>query len=242
MRRKTKIVLAITVMVVALVAAFAYIYISQLLRQRVTTSHETASYLTSQLAFIATNAVPDLTSTRVDTNNAAAVRSGIAYYLSTDRDLNSMLESVVADWPTIYDAAIVDSTGKAILHTNPKLVGKLVPIRPNFEIVQDARFRRQLRLVYNTPTVYEVRMPLQLNGAPFGSIRVGVSTVFLKNELTPWLHHVVVLSATAILAFIVGCGRPLQPCPRSPRTTKPKPRQRNLRRGRCHCRRRGKPG
>jgi PAS domain S-box-containing protein len=207
MRRKTKIVLAITVMVVALVAAFAYIYISQLLRQRVTTSHETASYLTSQLAFIATNAVPDLTSTRVDTNNPVAVRSGIAYYLSTDRDLNSMLESVVADWPTIYDAAIVDSTGKAILHTNPKLVGKLVPIRPNFEIVQDARFRRQLRLVYNTPTVYEVRMPLQLNGAPFGSIRVGVSTVFLKNELTPWLHHVVVLSASAILiSLLVAAG------------------------------------
>jgi len=118
-----------------------------------------------------------------------------------------MLESVVADWPTIYDAAIVDSSGKAILHTNPKLVGKLVPIRPNFEIVQDARFRRQLRLVYNTPTVYEVRMPLQLNGAPFGSIRVGVSTVFLKNELTPWLHHVVVLSATAILiSLLVAAG------------------------------------
>jgi PAS domain S-box-containing protein len=204
MRRKTKIVLAITLLVVALVAAFSYIYISQLLRQRVTTSHETASYLTSQLAFIATNAVPDLTSTRVDTNNPAAVRSGIAYYLSTDRDLNSMLESVVADWPTIYDAAIVDSAGKAILHTNPELVGKAVPSRANFEVVQDARFRNQLRLVYNTPTVYEVRMPLQLNGAPFGSIRVGVSTVFLKNELTPWLHHVVVLSATAILiSFLV---------------------------------------
>jgi PAS domain S-box-containing protein len=50
-------------------------------------------------------------------------------------------------------------------------------------------------------------MPLQLNGAPFGSIRVGVSTVFLKNELTPWLHHVVVLSASAILiSLLVSAG------------------------------------
>jgi PAS domain S-box-containing protein len=204
MRRKTQIVLAITLMVVALVAAFSYIYISQLLRQRIRTSHETASNLNSQLQFIATNAVPDLTSTRVDTNNPAAVRSGIAYYLSTDRDLNSMLESVVADWPTIYDAAIVDSSGKAILHTNPDLVGKPAPDRPNLEYLQDARFRRQLRLVYNSPTVYEVREPLQLNGAPFGSIRVGVSTVFLKNELTDWLHHVVVLSGIALLiSFLV---------------------------------------
>src|SRR5581483_7686861 len=203
MRRKTQIVLAITIMVTALVAAFSYIYVSQLLRQRIGTSGETASNLNSQLAFIATNAVPDLTSTRVDTNNPAAVRSGIAYYLSTDRDLNSMLESVVADWPTIYDAAIVDNTGKVILHTNPDLVGKQLPNRPGFGILRDARFRRQLRLIYNAPTIYEVRIPLQLNGTPFGSIRVGVSTVFLKNELTPWLHHVVVLSASAILISLI---------------------------------------
>ena len=38
MRRKTKIVLAITFMVAVLVTAFSYIYISELLRQRVTTA------------------------------------------------------------------------------------------------------------------------------------------------------------------------------------------------------------
>ena len=113
------------------------------------------------------------------------MRRAIAYYLSTDRDLNTMLESVVGSWPYIYDAAIVDADGKAILHTNPDLVGKIVPDRPDFQTLQHAKFREQLRLVYSPATVYDVRMPLQLNGAPFGSIRVGVSTVFLKNELTP---------------------------------------------------------
>ncbi len=48
MRRRTKIVLAITFMVAALVTTFSYIYISQLLRQRITTAQETASLLTSQ--------------------------------------------------------------------------------------------------------------------------------------------------------------------------------------------------
>ena len=43
MRRKTKIVLAITFMVAVLVAAFSYIYISELLGQRVTTARESAS-------------------------------------------------------------------------------------------------------------------------------------------------------------------------------------------------------
>jgi PAS domain S-box-containing protein len=203
MRRRTQIVLAITFMVAVLVSAFSYIYISQLLRQQVTTADATAANLTSNLAFLATKAAPDLSSTRIDTSNPQAVRRAIAYYLGTDRDLNNFLESVVGSWPMIYDAAIVDSEGNAILHTNPDLIGKRVPDRPTFQRVEDASFRQQLRFVYNPPTIYDVRMPLQLDGAPFGSIRVGVSTVFLKNELTPQLQHALLFSSTAILFSLV---------------------------------------
>src|ERR1700737_3830661 len=203
MRRKTKIVLAITCMVAALVLAFSYIYISELLRQRVTTARESAKQLTSKRAYLAANAAPDLSSTKVDTTNPEATRRAVAYYLSTDRDLNNFLESVVGTWPIIYDAAIVDSNGKAILHTNPDLVGKLVPAGADFHLVENANFRRQFRMVYNPPTVYDVRIPLQLDGARFGSIRVGVSTVFLKNELTPRLQQAVVFSSIAILLSLI---------------------------------------
>jgi signal transduction histidine kinase len=203
MRRRTQLVLAITFMVAVLVTGSSYLYISQLLRQRITTADETASLLTSQLAYLAVNAVPDLSSTKVDTNDPEAVRHAIAYYLSTDRDLNTMLESVVGNWPIVYDAAIVDSNGKAILDSNPELLGKVIPDRPDFKMVQTAKFRQQLRLVYSPPTVYDVRMPLQLNGTPFGSIRVGVSTVFLESEITPRLQHAVIFSCLAILLSLI---------------------------------------
>jgi PAS domain S-box-containing protein len=203
MRRRTTIVLAITFMVAALVCAFSYIYISQLLRQRVVTAHETAAYLDTQLAYLASNAAPDLTSTRVDTNDPEAVRRAVIYYLGTDRDLNTMMDSIVGSVPIVYDAVIVDDAGNAILHTDPDLNGKPVPDRPDFQRVVDADFRQQLKLIYNSPTVYDVRIPLQLNGTPFGSIRVGVSTVFLKNELTPRLQHAVFFSAAAILLSLV---------------------------------------
>ena len=179
MRRRTQIVLAITVMAAALVSGASYIYISQILRQGINSTHDTATYLTSQLAYLATNAAPDLSSTRVDTTNPEAVRRGIAYYLGTDRDLNAMLDSVVGSWPTVYDAAILDTDGKAILDTDPNLVGKKIADRPDFATLQSAGFRQKLRMVYNPPTVYEVRIPLLLNRQVFGSIRVGVSTVFL---------------------------------------------------------------
>src|SRR5437762_11778157 len=86
-----------------------------------------------------------------------------------------MMDSIVGSVRIIYDAAIVDADGNAILHTDPDLNGKPVPNRPDFQQVVDANFRQQLKLLYNSPTVYDVRVPLQLNGEPFGSIRVGVS-------------------------------------------------------------------
>lgn len=203
MRRRTQIVLAITFMVAALVSGASYLYISQILRQGINTAHDTASYLTSQLAFLASNAAPDLSSTRIDTNNPEALRRGISYYLGTDRDLNTMLESVVGSWPTIYDAAILDADGKALLDTDPKLEGKTIEDRPDFSTLQNAGFRRKLRLVYHAPTVYDVHIPLLLNGEMFGSIHVGVSTVFLRNELTPRLQRALTLSAVAVLCSLM---------------------------------------
>jgi PAS domain S-box-containing protein len=203
MRRKTQIVLAITFLVAALVCSFSYIYVSQILRQRVSYAQDSAASLNSQLAYLVHNAIPDLTSTRVDTSNPVKVRRAIADYLATNLVLNTMLESVVGDWPMIYDAAIVDVDGKAILHTNAELIDKTVPDRPSFQIVREAKFRQQLRLVYNPPTIYEVRMPLQLNGKEFGSIRLGVETAFLRSEITPRLQHAVIFSGISILLSLV---------------------------------------
>jgi PAS domain S-box-containing protein len=110
---------------------------------------------------------------------------------------------MVGSFPAIYDAAILDSDGKALLHTDPNLVGTKVTDRPDFSTLESARIRQQLRMIYNPPTVYEVRMPLLLNGSVFGDIRVGVSTVFVRNELTPQLKRAVKLSALAILCSLL---------------------------------------
>jgi PAS domain S-box-containing protein len=203
MRRRTQIVLAVTFMVAAIVSGASYLYIQQILRQGINNAHDTASFITSQLAYLASNAAPDLSSTRIDTSNPEALRRGITYYLGTDHDLNSVLESVVGSWPTIYDAAILDADGKAILDTDPNLVGKRIEDRPDFSVLQNAGFRQKLRLVYHAPTVYDVHIPLLLNGETFGSIHVGVSTIFLRNELTPRLQRALTLSAVAVLCSLI---------------------------------------
>src|SRR5579872_2993065 len=114
MSRKTQIVLAITLMVAALVSLSSYIYIQQVMRQQIRAAHETASWLAQHMATLASGAAPDLTSTKVDTTNPEAVRREMAYYLSTDADLNAAVDTVVGNFPPIYDVSIVDANGKAI--------------------------------------------------------------------------------------------------------------------------------
>ena len=203
MSRKFIIVFVITTLFTALVVGFSWIYLSQLLRQRLLWADETASQLTNQLEYAASKAVPDLTSTRVDTENPKAMRAAITNYLQTDTNLNDMLESVVGNSRIIYDAAIIDPNGVAILDTNPALNGKPVPERARLALLRDAGFRRQLRLLYGPGTVYDVSIGLELDGQAFGSVRVGVSTVFLRNELTPKLQQAAFFSVVAIFCSLV---------------------------------------
>jgi PAS domain S-box-containing protein len=198
MRRKTKIVLAITFMVVVMVSAFSYLYISQLLRQRLNNAGDIAQLVAQQIVYSASNAVPDLGSTKVDTDNAKSVRAFIKDYLKEDTNLNDLLDSAVGNVNIVYDASILDLEGRALLHSNPDLNGKIVTPRQDFERLRKARFRDQLRMIYRPSSVYDVRLPLQLNGAPFGTVRVGISTVFLKSELTPRLQHALVFSIASI--------------------------------------------
>jgi len=203
LRRKTIIVLVITLMVTAMVSVFSYLYIWQILRLRIQNAYEEATNLSHDLAFAANNVHPDFGSTKIDVNDPAAVRRALTEYLQTDVNLNNMLQSYTGDWRYIYDAAIVDVNGKAILHSNAQLMGKFIPARPNFEQVVSARFREQIRLVFSPAAVYDVSYPLTLNGAPFGTIRVGVQTIFLKSEVRPKFMRALYASGALIFLSLV---------------------------------------
>ncbi|MGA2746169.1 MAG: ATP-binding protein [Candidatus Sulfotelmatobacter sp.] len=202
LRRKTIIVLVITLMVTAMVAAFSYLYISQILRMRIANANETASNLTHQLAYAVANAVPDFSSTSVDTSNSAAVRRALADYIQTDVALNNLLQSYTGDWRFVQDVMIVDVGGKALLHTNASMVGKVIAPRPNFQKVVSARFREQVRLVFSPAEVYDVTYPIELNGEPFGTIRIGVQTIFLKSEVQARMIRALYISVAMIFGSL----------------------------------------
>lgn len=202
LRRKTIIVLVITLMVTVMVTAFSILYISQILRLRIANANETATSLTHQLAYAASNAVPDFSSTSIDTSNSAALRRALADYVQTDVALNNLLQSDPGDWRFIYDVSIVDVNGKALLHTNASMVGRVIPPRRDFQEVVRAPFQEQIRLVFSPAAVYDVIYPLELNGEPFGTIRIGVQTVFLKSEVQTRLMKSAYISVTLIFVSL----------------------------------------
>jgi signal transduction histidine kinase len=203
MTRKLIIVAVITTLFTALVVMFSWVYLSQLLKQRLMWADETASQLTNQLEYAASKAVPDLTSTRIDTENPKAMRAAVTGYFQTDTNLNEMLESVVGNSAIIYDAAIVDPSGVAILDSNDKLNGKPVPVRPSLSEFESAGFRQQLRLLYGPARVYEVAHQIEMDKQVFGSARVSVDTVFLRAELTPRLQQAAFFSVLAVFCSLL---------------------------------------
>jgi signal transduction histidine kinase len=203
LRRKTIIVLVITLMVTAMVTAFSYLYISQILRLRIQNADETATSLAHQVAYAAGNVVPDFSSTKIDTSDPVAVRHAVYDLMQIDVDLNNLLQSDPGDWRYIADVSIVDTNGRALLHTRQEMVGKLLPPRPNFRQVVTARFPDQIRLVFSPAAVYDVDYPLELNRTPFGTIRVGVQSAFLRSEVQSRLLKSVYISVAVIFVSLL---------------------------------------
>jgi signal transduction histidine kinase len=199
-RLKTKLVLAISGMVFALVAAFSYLYVSHLVRQRTTEAYDNATFLAKEIRESARDASQaDVTPTFADTNDPNEIKTALDKTLQADPGLKTLLQSILGFSRTISDAAIVDVNNRAIVHTDNTLIGSNLDDREDFADVWNGNFLRQLKVVYGAPKVYDVKLPIQWRGRPFGVIRVGISTVFLKSEVQPQLTRAIGFSIVAIL-------------------------------------------
>ncbi len=204
LRLKTKLVLAITAMASLLVLTTSSVYISQLVRQRIDETYQNGQFVASEVFQSAREALEtDLANDKRDLNDPTVFQDAVQRSLQTDPGLTSLLQSVVGYSPTVYDVSIVDMNNRAIVHSDPQLVGKQLAQRQDFSNIRNGRFLKQLRMVYGAPTVYELQLPLLRDGHPFATIRIGVSSVFLKGEIQPKLDSSLLLAAFAILFSVI---------------------------------------
>jgi PAS domain S-box-containing protein len=207
---KTKLVIAITVMVAALVGAFSYVYLSQLVRSRLAEADNDGQFILHEVQNAAREVVDntDLGDTTVDTENPDQVKAALREALQSDPGLNTLLESIVGYSPLVYDVMITDEQNTAVMHSLPSLAGQKFTPRPPFSDLRNLSFRRQLALIYGREheNFFEVRLPLSLklgNEIPFGDVRVGISMAFLRKELKPQFDRAILFSIIAIVTSML---------------------------------------
>lgn len=207
-RLKTKLVIAISAMVFGLVATLSYLYISQFVRQRIREAYSSGDFVARQVRDAARDAVAvDLRNTDIDPADSEKIRKVIADSLQTDPGVNTLLQSIVGYSLIIYDVGLYDHDDHVLVHTDASLLDKAVRPREDFARVRDGNFLRQIEVVYGKPEVYDIHLPIQREGQPFGDIRIGISTVFLKSELRPQLNRALTFSILAVLvSFLLAAG------------------------------------
>ncbi len=203
---KTKLVLSITAMVVAIVATLSTLYISEVVHQRIHEVYQVADVIKLHVFAVSRPAMGvDLSSSKIDLNDPKQVEEAVQELLQGDSGIAALLESVTGDSPNILEVSIVDAKGLALLHTNPALQGTIVPAREDFSNVLQSGIRQQIKLIYGPPQVFDVRLPLVNNatGKAFGEVRVGVYTGFLKQEIQPQIRDALLFSGSAILLSLI---------------------------------------
>ncbi len=134
--------------------------------------------------------------------------------LRTDQGIRSILESTAVYGNNVTYAAVVDNDSRAIAHSFPAAEGQKIEPGENLAAVLEGGTIAQIRTIY-ADRALEVTLPLELGDAPFGAIRVGLSPVLIRDDLTkalrPMVFTTVLLSAAAILVGLVLATRILRP-------------------------------
>jgi len=200
LRLKTKLVMAITLMVMAIVTTMFSIYIFEVVRQHFRWAEDDATFISLEIFTVARGPLEmDLRDTRVDVNDPAQVNDTIKEAMQTDSGVNALLDSVIGYSPLISDAAITDTHGYALLHTRSSLLGTTLQPRGDFKSIAEGGLWQQLKVVYGPIQFYDIRLQLARGNLPFGEVRVGVSTTFLKNRLQPLLQQALVSWGLSIM-------------------------------------------
>jgi signal transduction histidine kinase len=127
--------------------------------------------------------------------------------LRTDPSLRAVLDGIVGYSRVVVYGAIVDASGRVLVHSDPALEGRTLPGRPPLDEVLEADLPELARMLFGRPKIYEVRLPVRQGERPFGVVRVGVSTSLVRQTLRGALVRSLALGAGALLlAVAVGLG------------------------------------
>ena len=188
-----------------MVCALCWIFLYQMLQQRISESYASNDMVAHQILFGARRALETDPSWReVNPNDPSALRAAVTGVLRKDAGLNSLLDSAIRYSPTVFDVTIADSEGRCMVSSDPTAIDTLLPPRKEYGELQSGGLLRLLEVVFGPPRVYNITLPLEREGGqPFLTVRVGVRTTFLRFFVQPWLITALTYTSMAILCSLI---------------------------------------
>jgi signal transduction histidine kinase/HAMP domain-containing protein len=120
--------------------------------------------------------------------------------LRMDPGLRSILESSIYG-ESVTGASVLDVEGTVIASSDPARVGVRRADMADLAALLDQSPLRQLEVIYSSEgQTLEVRQPMMLGDEAFGAIRIGVSTLLMRQELNAALRPALI---TAVVALAV---------------------------------------
>jgi len=123
-----------------------------------------------------------------------------------DPGLRAILESSIYG-ESIIDASVVDAHGVIVASSDRDLEGTTLRPRGDLEALIEASPWEQLRVIYSRDgSTLELRQPMMRGEEAFGSIRIGVSTLLMRQELTASLRPAWYTAIAALVIAVLVAG------------------------------------
>ncbi len=187
---KGKQVLGVTSIVGAVVVVLSLMHLSRLASVSLAESHDRAEFLANAIF----DRAQEVVAQGGDPNES----------LQNDAGLRSILRSIAYSKNLTF-AAIADVHDVAIAHEDPNLEGLPLHVGDDLNGLLARSPLSQLMAVYSGQgRNLEIRHQLLLGKAEFGSIRVGVSTLLVRDDLNASLGPAVATALAALAIAVIG--------------------------------------
>ena len=170
---RAKLTMVMAGLVLLSTAVLSLVFAELLMQQMLHDTDKRATELSRETFDAAVQAVEDARAKglRPASEDAQDTRDYLTQAFEMSEGLDARMGSA-SDSPWIYEIAIVDRNDVVLASTDSKLAGKTALRHPPFSQLVQSPFVRQVRLLLQQATVYEVDFPFKLRGEPYGDVRV----------------------------------------------------------------------
>jgi len=198
---KTKFTLAISLVVLFVVALVSSLYLARLTTQTIRQAEDRAGFIAQQVFEACQQALKDSADhgEAPNSNNPDDTREYVQNSLDNSGALDSLLSSAVGYSPTVYEITILDQKSRVMISSDPEMRDKVGPRHTDVSILARASFLEQIQVLYGPQRIYEISLPFKLGAQPFGDIRVGLSSALLRAQVEPDLRSAGWVALTALV-------------------------------------------